>query len=83
MAKAKGPAQVGRPSDLIGYPEVARMLGVAVKSVRQRRWRATQGRGSFPEPATEYGGSPVWRRSTIAKLVREQERREQALRVSA
>lgn len=79
----KAPAAPEKPGDLIGYPEVARMLGVEIKSVRQRRWRAAHGRGSFPKPHTEYGGSPVWRRSQINRVVRDQERLERIRSVSA
>lgn len=42
--------------ELVGYPEVARWLGVSIDAVRKMRSR----HANFPEPVKWKGDSPRW-----------------------
>lgn len=44
--------------------EVAALLGVQPKTVRQYRWRKTD---RFPEPDEQAGPLPLWKKDTIER----------------
>lgn len=52
------------PGDLLGFREIAALLGVKYGTVRQWKWRGT-GDTNLPEPTATVGGSPAWRRDLI------------------
>lgn len=57
-------------TELIGWREIAALLGVKYGTVRQWKWRGT-GPNPLPEPAATVGGSPVWHRGAIVAWAQE------------
>lgn len=48
----------------LGPAEVARMAGIATVTLRKRRLA-----GTFPEPEHRHGRRPLWRTSTVRRLL--------------
>jgi predicted DNA-binding transcriptional regulator AlpA len=48
--------------ELVGAPEIARMLGVS----RRTAWRYIR-RGDFPKPAARVDARDLWKRSAVEK----------------
>lgn len=74
-------ATTNKPDKLIGYEELAELLGLTLESARAYNARATHHRklaaersdpnyvrpGDLPEPDHYFGQSPAWFESTIKK----------------
>jgi hypothetical protein len=63
-------APTPRHDPLLGYREIAELLGVSAVSLRQRQRQDGRNRARLPEPDARIGGAgkfPVWRHSVIVR----------------
>lgn len=56
--------------ELMGYAEIADLLGVKRRTVRQWRWA-----GRFPEADASLSGTSLWLRHTVEEWAKERDER--------